>query len=370
MEGEFIIGAERDQQSVTLEPGGQLELSGAPVSNLHQTAAELESHLTQVKTLAAEVGVSFLGLGFQPLWQVSDVPAMPKGRYKIMREYMPKVGSMGLDMMFRTCTVQVNLDFSSEPDMVDKFRISLALQPVATALFANSPFVAGQPSGFRSYRSNVWTDVDAARCGDLPFVFHPGFGFEAYVDWVLSVPMYFVYRDGRYIDASGQSFRDFVAGKLPAMPGVLATMADWEAHCTTAFPEVRLKRWLEMRGADNGRAPALNALPALWVGLLYDQQAQAAASALVADWTEAERAGLRAAVPRSALATPFRAGTVLDVARAVVAIARGGLGRRGLGEELYLAPLEEICASGQTAADAMLAEFDGSVDSVFSKYTY
>jgi len=260
--------------------------------------------------------------------------------------------------------------------MVDKFRISLALQPVATALFANSPFVGGEPCGYRSYRSHVWTDVDNARCGDLPFVFAPGFGFEAYVDWLLQVPMYFVYRDGQYLDFAGQSFADFMDGRLPALPGQLPTMADWEAHCTTAFPEVRLKKWLEMRGADNGLVPALNALPALWVGLLYDSQAQAAAAALVADWTNAERSGLRAKVPEGGLATPFRSGTVLDVARAMVSIAKGGLQRRGLGEESFLAPLEAVVASGRSAADSMLAERAAGgwgargVDTLFDKYTY
>ena len=293
-----------------------------------------------------------------------------------MREYMPKVGSMGLDMMFRTCTVQVNLDFSSEPDMVEKFRTSLALQPVATALFANSPFVDGKPSGFASFRSNVWTDVDNNRCGEIPFVFDPGFGFKTYVDWLIDrVPMYFVYRDGAYIDVSGESFAAFMAGKLPQLPGQLPTMADWEAHCTTAFPEVRLKKFLEMRGADNGRVPALRALPALWVGLLYDSTAQKEAAALVSDWSAAERSALRNGVPRHALSLPFRGATVRELAARVLAIARGGLVRRGLGEERYLDVLDGVVASGVTAADAMVEAYGGrwgaqGVDACFTEYLY
>jgi glutamate--cysteine ligase len=284
-EGNNIIALARDQASITLEPGGQFELSGAPLETLHETAEENAQHLREVKEVAGEIGAAYMGLGFAPEWKREDVHWMPKGRYKIMGEYMPKRGKLGLDMMLRTCTVQTNLDFSSEADMVKKFRVSLALQPLATALFANSPFVEGRDSGYKSYRSHIWTDTDPDRCGMLPFVFEDGFGFERYADYMLDVPMYFVYRDGKYIDASGQSFRDYLQRRLPARPGELPTINDWADHVTTAFPEVRLKRYLEMRGADSGPYAALNALPALWVGLLYDQTALDAAWDLVKDWT-------------------------------------------------------------------------------------
>jgi glutamate--cysteine ligase len=305
---------------------------------------------------------------------------MPKGRYRIMRDYMPKVGTLGLDMMFRTCTVQVNLDFASEADMVRKFRVSLALQPVATALFANSPFTEGRPNGYLSYRSQIWTDTDNQRSGMLPFVFEPGFGFEAYVDWVLDVPMYFVYRDGRYLDASGQSFRDFIDGRLPALPGERPTLSDWADHLTTAFPEVRLKRYLEMRGADGGAWRSLCALPALWTGLLYDDAALDAAAELVRDWTVEEMAALRREVPRAALATPFRGGTLREVAREVVAIARGGLARRaridwdGQDETRYLRRLTEIAEAGVTPAEEKLALFEGAwrgdIDRLFAEHAF
>src|SRR5260221_3772005 len=263
--------------NITLEPGGQFELSGAPLQTIHQTCAEVGQHLSQVKEIAAELGIGLMGMGFQPKWARADIPWMPKGRYKIMGEYMPKKGKLGLDMMLRTCTVQTNLDYSSEADMVKKLRVSMALQPVATALFADSPFTEGKPNGFMSYRSHIWTDTDPDRCGTLTWVFDQGMGFERWVDYMLDVPMYFVYRDGHYIDASGQSFRDFMQGKLPALPGELPTSSDWTDHLTTAFPEVRLKKFLEMRGADGGPWERLCALPALWVGLLYNDEALDAA---------------------------------------------------------------------------------------------
>ena len=302
MEAGNVIALENDARcSITLEPGGQFELSGAPLETIHQTCDEVHEHLRQVREVCDELGLGMLGLGFDPKSRREDVGWMPKGRYRIMRDYMPKKGKLGLDMMLRTCTVQANLDYQSEADMVKKFRVGLALQPVSVALFANSPFTEGKPNGFQSYRSFIWTDTDPDRCGTLPFVFEDGFGFERYVDYMLDVPMYFVYRDGNYIDASGQSFRDFMAGKLPAYPGQLPTMADWVDHLTTAFPEVRLKSFLEMRGADGGPWRRLCALPALWVGLLYDQTALDAAHDLVADWTEAERETMRAEVPQMGL---------------------------------------------------------------------
>ena len=379
-EGENIIALTMDSQSVTLEPGGQFELSGAPVRTLHETCAEVHDHLDQVKVVAAELGLGFHGLGFRPKSTRDEVHWMPKGRYAIMRRYMPTKGDLGLDMMTRTCTVQVNLDFDSEADMVKKFRVGLAFQPVATALFANSPFVEGKPSGYLSYRSHVWTDTDPDRCGTLPFVFEDGMGFERYVEHVLDVPMYFVYRDGTYIDAAGQSFRDFLAGELPALPGERPRMSDWEDHLTTLFPEVRLKKFLEMRGADGGPWGRLCALPALWVGLLYDAESLDAAWRLVEDWSAQEREAMREAVTRTGLATPFRDTTVRDLALEMLALARSGLARRaiiggsGRDECHFLDTLDAIAASGRTPAEDLLDAYQGrwkqSVDPLFTEYAY
>jgi len=370
MEGSDIIGLQSNGQSVTLEPGGQFELSGATLETLHQTCAEVNSHLYQVRSISEELGIAFLGAGFDPKWKFEDVSRMPKERYKIMRDYMPTRGSLGLDMMFRSCTIQVNLDFESEADMAEKFRIGIALQPVATALFANSPFKEGKPTGYKSWRSHVWEDTDPDRCGTLPFVFDRNFGFERYVDYVLDVPMYFLYRNGIYHNVAGQSFRDFMAGKLPGMEGEYPTMADWESHLTTVFPEVRLKKFLEMRGADGGPWRLICALPALWVGLLYDSQAQAEAAALIEDMTAAEREYLRAEVPRLGLATPYRSGTVQDLAKQVLGILKRGLERRGREEGKYLNELEEIAESGVSQADLLLSlyhgEWKGSVDPYYS----
>jgi glutamate--cysteine ligase len=366
--------------SVTLEPGGQVELSGAPLDTIHQTCAEIGRHLTQVKALGTELGFGLLGLGYQPKWPSASLPWMPKGRYRIMRAYMPTRGQLGLDMMQATCTVQVNLDFDSEATMVAMFRIGLALQPVVTALFANSPFRNGEPCGFLSYRSHIWTDTDPDRCGILPFVFEPGFGFERYVEYMLDVPMYFVYRNGLYIDVAGQSFRSFMQGRLAGLPGAYPTLADWADHLTTAFPEVRLKRYLEMRGADSGPWNRLCALPALWAGLLYDDEARQAAADLVRDWTHDEHAALRTHVPRLALRTPFRSGTVREVAIKVIDLAAAGLRRRGRtdsrgrDEGRFLDPLRGIVETGRTPAEELLEAFatrwQGRVDPVFSEYAY
>ncbi|MFO1069979.1 MAG: glutamate--cysteine ligase [Geminicoccaceae bacterium] len=374
------IALVKDRCSITLEPGGQFELSGAPLETLHQTCCETHTHLDEVRKIAEPLGVAMLGMGFQPLWKREEIPWMPKGRYRIMGSYMPKKGSLGLDMMLRTCTVQVNLDFASEADMVRKFRVSLALQPIATAIFSNSPFVEGKDSGFLSYRSHIWTDTDPDRCGMLPFVFEPGMGFERYVDYLLDVPMYFVYREGRYIDASGQSFRDFMQGRLPALPGEVPTLSDWQDHLTTAFPEVRLKRFLEMRGADGGAWRTICALPALWVGLLYDDQALDAAEQVVADWTLGEMADLRRNVPRQGLHAPFRRGTVLDVARRVVGLAADGLARRarinwdGRDETHYIRRVQEIVERGRSPAEEKLEDFRGKwdrrVEPVFVDYAF
>jgi glutamate--cysteine ligase len=375
-----VIALTRGLCNITLEPGGQVELSGAPLKTLHQTCAEVHTHLREVKEVGNELGIGMIGLGFHPTWTRDEVPWMPKGRYRIMRDYMPKRGNLGIDMMKRTCTVQVNLDFGSEADMVRMFRVSLALQPVATALFANSPFTEGKPNGFQSYRSHIWTDTDPDRTGDLPFVFEDGFGFEHYVDYLLDVPMYFVYRDGRYIDASGQSFRDFMAGRLPALPGELPRITDWADHLTTAFPEVRLKRYLEMRGADGNPWRRLCALPALWVGLLYDRAALDAAWDLVKDWTTEERAHLRREVPRHALAVEHRGRPLCDIAEEVLEIARCGLVRRarndkwGADESHFLDPLIDSVETEKTPATVLLERYHGSwqgrIDPIFAEFSY
>ncbi|CAK0764788.1 Glutamate--cysteine ligase [uncultured Gammaproteobacteria bacterium] len=380
LEGDNIIALTQGLASVSLEPGGQVELSGAPLETVHETCAEVHEHLRQVKVIGDELGIGMIGLGFNPKWRQDEIPWMPKGRYKIMGAYMPKRGSLGLDMMTRTCTVQVNLDFSSEADMVRKFRVGLALQPLATALFATSPFVEGKPNGFQSYRSQIWTDTDQDRCGDLPFVFEDGFGFERYVEYALDVPMYFVYRDKRYIDASGQSFRDFLAGKLPALPGQTPLLTDWADHLTTLFPEVRLKRFLEMRGADGGPWGRLCALPAFWVGLLYDQVVLDAAWELVKDWTAEERAQLRRDVPRMGLDTPWRQGTLRELGQLVLEISREGLVRRartdceGQDEAHFLDPLFAVVGRGETLSSELIRRFNGpwagSIDRVYEDYAY
>ena len=380
-EGENVIAlTSKDGGSVSLEPAGQVELSGAAVENIHQTCDEVSSHLHQVKAIAREMGIGFVGLGYRPKWPIDNIPWMPKGRYKIMREYMPKRGKLGLEMMQSTCTVQVNLDFCSEQSMVQMFRTSLALQPIATALWANSPFRNGKPSEYLSYRSQIWTDVDPDRSGMLPFVFEDGMGFERYVDYALDVPMYFVYRDGKYIDASGQSFRDFMAGKLPAYPGQTPVLSDWVDHLSTIFPEVRLKTFLEMRGADGGPWNRLCALSAFWVGLLYDQEARDAAWDLVKDWTEEERQTLRNQVPVTALKTRFRDKTVRDIASEVLCISHRGLKNRnrldsvGMDESHFLQPIFQTAESGLTPADELLAAYhrlwNKKVDPVFTEYEY
>jgi glutamate--cysteine ligase len=375
-----VIALVRDSASVTLEPAGQLELSGAPLENIHQTCAEVSTHLREVKQVADELQLGFLGMGFQPKFRRDEMPWMPKGRYKIMRAYMPKVGNLGLDMMTRTCTVQVNLDYSSEADMVKKFRVSLALQPIATALFADSPFTEGQPNGYLSYRSHIWTDTDADRTGMLDFVFDSGFGYERYVDYLLDVPMYFSYRDGIYHDASGKSFRKFLRGELDVLLGALPTLRDWSDHMTTAFPEVRLKKFLEMRGADSGPWSRLCALPAFWVGLLYDDAALDAAWDLVKDFTLQERHALRDGVPKHALKLPFRNASVRELAIEALKISAAGLRRRacananGADESRFVEPLIEIAEANQTPAERKLElfrnEWNGNIDRAFGEFAY
>jgi len=366
--------------NISLEPGGQLELSGAPLENIHQTCDEVHTHLAQVKEVAEELGVGLLGSGFIPKWKRSDMHWMPKGRYKIMRNYMPKKGTLGLDMMLRSCTVQVNLDFENERDMVEKFRIAVALQPIATALFANSPFLEGTLSGWQSYRSHLWEDTDPDRCGILPFIFEPGMGFEKYTEYALDVPMYFIYRDGKYIDVSGASFRDFLRGELPGHIGKLPKLSDWSDHLTTIFPEVRLKNYLEMRGADGGPWRRLCALPALWVGLLYDPTSQAAAWDLVRNWSIEEHQMLRQTVPKHALNTEFRGQRLCNIATEVLDIAAAGLKARGIvdsegkDEADFLDTLKEIAERGFSPAEE-LAQLFGTkwkknVDPIYEDFAY
>lgn len=374
------VALEMNGCHITLEPGGQLELAGEPLETIHQACNEVHEHLDQVKAVAAELDLGMLGLGFLPRWRRDQVPWVPKQRYDIMRRYMPERGELGLDMMLRTATVQVNLDYGSEAHMVKQFRVGLALQPIATALFANSPFTEGRPNGFMSYRSHIWTDTDPDRSGMLPWAFEDGMGFERYADYALDVPMYFVYRDGHYIDAAGQSFRDFLNGKLPALPGEYPTLGDWDDHLTTIFPEVRLKKFMEMRGADGGPWRRLCAFPALWAGLCYDPAALEAAWTLVRDWTAAERNALRREVPRTALATPFRNGTVADIAREVVTIARDGLKARarldehGRDERHFLDQIAEIAETGRCPSRELLDRYHGrwheSVDPVYTEFAY
>lgn len=358
-EGENVIGLTRNGANISLEPGGQFELSGAAFASLKETDAELRNHLDEVRSLAEPLGIRFMGIGAAPDWRHEDMPVMPKGRYRLMTDYMGKVGTHGTQMMYRTCTVQVNLDYASEADMVKKMRVALALQPVATALFASSPFFEGKLNGHKSWRSRIWRGLDDSRTGMLPFAFDEGFGFQAYVDWVLDVPMYFVYRDGKYINALGQSFRDFLKGELPALPGEKPTLSDWADHMTTVFPEARVKRYIEMRGADCGDQAHIVALPAFWVGLMYDQTVLDACWDLVKGLDAETREGLRVAASVSGLAGQAGGVRIADLARAAVALSQAGLAGRGLGEERYLAPLVEAVETGVTQADKWLSLYHG-----------
>jgi glutamate--cysteine ligase len=380
-EAGHVIALTGPDGTISLEPAGQFELSGAPLANLHQTCAEAARHLDQCKAVGERLGLGFLGTGMWPDKTRAELPIMPKGRYAIMLNYMPKVGSLGLDMMLRTCTIQVNLDYSSEADMVKKFRVGLALQPVATALFANSPITEGKPNGYKSFRSHIWEDTDPDRTGMLPFVFEEGFGYERYCDYALDVPMYFVYRDGQYIDVAGESFREFIAGKLPQLPGEKPRISDWTDHLSTAFPEVRLKSFLEMRGADGGRWGRICALPALWVGLLYDDQALDEAWELVKHWTIEQREKLRQDVPKLALdATTPDGESMRDFAARVLDVAADGLTRRahlnsaGDNEGGFLDPLRDVVTTGMTPADRLLARYhgpwNGDVSRIYEEFSF
>ena len=382
LEGDKLIGLTRDGANVSLEPGGQLELSGAPLESIHQTCDEVNEHLREVKSIADAVGVGFIGLGAAPVWTHEQMPLMPKGRYRLMDGYMQKVGTHGTQMMRRTCTVQVNLDFASEADMVQKLRVSLALQSVATALFANSPFFEGKENGHKSWRSRIWRDLDPARTGTLPFAFEDGMGFERYVDYALDVPMYFVYRDGKYINALGQSFRDFLKGQLPALPGEVPTLSDWADHLTTIFPEARLKKYLEMRGADGGQWRRLCALPAFWVGLLYDQSSLDAAWDLCKHWDAETREALRKAASIDGLQAETHGVNMLTLSRELVGIAEAGLkarARPGAGglipdETHFLNALKESVETGMVPADELLAHYrgdwQGDLSRIYAEYSY
>ncbi|MEX0369590.1 MAG: glutamate--cysteine ligase [Tateyamaria sp.] len=381
-EGGKLIGLEKDGANISLEPGGALELSGAPLETIHETCDEVNQHLREVMDIANEIGVGFIGLGAAPIWTHDEMPLMPKGRYKLMDAYMGKVGTMGRTMMRRTCTVQVNLDFGSEADMVQKMRVAIALQPVAVALFANSPFFEGKLNGHKSWRSRVWRDLDDARTGMIPFVFDDDFGFEAWVQYALDVPMYFVYRDGKYIDALGQSFRDFLKGQLPALPGEMPTLSDWADHLTTAFPEARVKKFIEMRGADGGPWRRLCALPAFWVGLMYDQTALDAAWDLVKGLDAETRDGLRVAASVDGLHAQVNGVRMHDLAREAVAISRAGLqarARPGAGglipdETHFLNALQESVETGKVPADELIdhyhGDWNGDISRVFAEYSY
>ena len=382
LENDFLIGLEKDGANVSLEPGGQLELSGAPVSSIHATCNEATEHLNQVREIAEKIGAGFIGLGAAPNWKHEDMPSMPKGRYRLMTDYMKRVGSHGTQMMYRTCTIQVNLDFSSEEDMVKKFRVSLALQPLATALFANSPLFEGNPVGYKSWRSRIWQDLDSDRTGMLPFVFEDGMGFERYVDYALDVPMYFVYRNGQYIDALGQSFRDFMNGRLPALPDELPKISDWADHLTTIFPEVRLKQFLEMRGADGGPWNQICALPAFWVGILYDQDSLDDAWDLCKDWTGDEREALRLAAAKDGLSGQVNNISIKNVVNKILAISSRGLKARNelsnssiqQDESHFLDVLKQRAKTGITPADTLLSNYNQvwnkDLRKIFEKLSY
>ncbi|NQX80021.1 MAG: glutamate--cysteine ligase [Hyphomicrobiaceae bacterium] len=383
-EGPTLVALERSDgvklETISLEPGGQFELSGAPLESLHETCAETEQHLAETLEIGERLGIGFIGTGFAPTWKRQDMPNMPKKRYEVMARYMPQVGTRGLDMMYRTCTIQVNLDYESESDMVKKLRIALALQPIATALFASSPFTENTPNGFKSMRSKVWRDTDPNRTGVLPFAFEEGMGYQRYVDYALDVPMYYGYRTGKYIDVAGASFRKFMNGELDQLPGEKPTEDNWSDHLTTLFPEVRLKHFMEMRGADGGPWRRICALPAFWVGLLYAPNAIDAAWDLVKDWTSEEHLALRDTVPELGLEAPFRKATLLEVTREVVRISEAGLKSRhrlnskGDDETIFLEFVQEVAASARAPADELLNRYynswNGEISRIFKEYSF
>ena len=382
LEGGNIIGLTKEGANVSLEPGGQLELSGAPLDSIHETCDEVNQHLSEVRDIANKIGAGFLGLGAAPEWSHEEMPMMPKGRYKLMTDYMGRVGTHGTQMMYRTCTVQVNLDFSSEEDMIKKMRVGLALQPVATALFANSPFFEGKLNNHKSWRSRVWRDLDEDRTGMLPFVFEQDFGFDAWTEYVLDVPMYFVYRDGKYIDALGQSFRDFLKGKLPALPGEKPKISDWADHLTTVFPEARVKQFIEMRGADGGPWRRLCALPAFWVGLMYDQDSLDSAWDICKTWDASTREEMRIAASEDGVSANVNGISMLSLAKELVDISRSGLknrARSGNGglvpdECHFLNSIEEVIETGKSPACDLIDKYENEwgkdLKNIYKEYSY
>ena len=384
LEGKNTIGLKRKESlgggTITLEPAGQLELSGAPLNNLHETVDELNEHRIQISKEGSELGIGFLSAGLTPDWAIDEMPVMPKKRYEIMRNYMPKKGSLGLDMMFRSTTIQVNLDYSSEADMIKKFKVSLALQPIATALFSNSPFLNGKLNGYNSYRSHIWTDTDSDRTGFLPFVFEGEMSYEKYVDYALKVPMYFIYRDGNYIDVSGLSFENFLEGSLAELPGEKPTIFDWENHLTTIFPEVRLKSFLEMRGADGGKFESVCALSSFWVGLLYDQVSLDSSWDLIKDFDVDKIQDLRLEIIKNGFKSSFGNSTVLSLATSVLNLSNEGLKRRnvlnrnGQDESIFLNPLRKIIETERTPSDELIKKFledwDKDLVNMYKEYTF
>ena len=384
LEGENTIGLSRNNSlavgTVTLEPAGQLELSGAPLNNVHQTYLELEEHKNQINKEGLKLGIGFLGAGLTPDWSFDEMPIMPKKRYQIMKNYMPKKGNLGLDMMFRSTTIQVNLDYSSEEDMIKKFRVSLALQPIATALFSNSPFLNGKSTGYKSFRSHIWTDTDPDRTGMLPFVFNGDMSYEKYVDYALRVPMYFIHRDGNYIDVAGCSFKDFLNGNLKQLPGEKPNLIDWENHLTTIFPEVRLKSFLEMRGADGGRFESVCALSSFWVGLLYDSTSLDSSWAIVKNFNTDQLQELRIKVAKNGLNSSVEGIDLKTLTRKILNLSSDGLRRRdilnanGENESIYLDPLEKILSTGKSPSDELIERFsknwDKNLVNMYKEYTF
>lgn len=367
-EGNNIIALSRSGAlgggSITLEPAGQFELSGAMLETVHETIKEIIDHKSQISLVGKKLDLGFLSLGFAPNWKREEMPVMPKERYQVMKRYMPTKGNHGLDMMFRSCTSQVNLDYSSEEDMIKKFRISLLAQPIVTALFANSPFKDGKLNNYKSYRSEVWKDTDPDRTGILPFVFKDNMGYESYVNYALEVPMYFIYRDGNYIDLAGSSFKDFIEGKLDKVSNYSATIEDWELHLTTIFPEVRLKTYLEMRGADAGGIAQICSLSAFWTGLLYNNDSLNKAGELFNDIDVAELAKVRNLVPKEGLNCAVGKYNVYNLASELIELSLQGLKSRnkldieGNDETKYLNPIIRIMKDKENSADKLIRKYN------------
>lgn len=376
-EGDHVIALQGERATITLEPGAQVELSGEPCESIHCAHAELTEHVSQIVSVGEEIGIAFLGLGMQPLSPVEDIEWVPKARYGIMGPYMQKVGTLGHRMMKQTATVQTNIDFSDERDAMEKMRVTMGLSPILTAMFANSPICDGRLNGYMSFRQHVWTDTDRDRCGLLPFVFSRDAGFEDYADWALGVPMYFIRRDDRFVDLSGLPFREFLK---KGAAGHHATLADWQLHLTTLFPEVRLKTYIEVRSVDSQPPERMLALPALMKGVLYDADCLLGAWDLVKGWSFGERLDLYDASHRDALMARVRGVRLLDLARELCAIARVGLRRqnlrngRGEDETVYLNGIERQLESGvspaRVIADRWAGEWEERIDRLIGFAAY